>query len=420
MSRSKQWDLVIVGGGTGGLVLALELAKKGYRIAILDRQPRSAAPPRGEILQPNGLKVLDRLGLLPDLLNGDTYRNHQVRFRQASGAPLCTVDYQRLPAPYSYSLILLPEAIQRLLFQKVAVSPDIEIFRGASFLSILREREDVAGVEAEQEGGRMTLRAPVVVGGDGVRSAVRGAFRIPFKLRLYRDGYLTAVIERPPGFQAESLYYLGKGTILGAFPVSREKLYLFYMIPAGDLDRYQGEGLDRLKEKILSMGPDIRALLEVPLKRLSSWKEISFMPCFKVRCGTWVVQGGALLGDAAHAMNPHVAQGRNSAMEDAMALAGALEESFRKGDFSRKSLLAYERSRRPPVDALQRIGDEMAWLWNSGFAPVVSLRNRVFRGVHAERELHDKMLWTVSGLKTAPFNLYDRWRALSPRPGPPV
>ncbi|MDC4226010.1 MAG: FAD-dependent monooxygenase [Candidatus Manganitrophus sp.] len=59
------------------------------------------------------------------------------------------------------------------------------------------------------------------------------------------------------------------------------------------------------------------------------------MPCFRVQeCRRWVTEGAALIGDAAHAMNPHVAQGRNTAMEDGLVLAEVLEECFRKGDFS--------------------------------------------------------------------------------------
>lgn len=63
------------------------------------------------------------------------------------------------------------------------------------------------------------------------------------------------------------------------------------------------------------------------------------MPCFRVRCRRWVTDGAALIGDAAHAMNPHVAQGRNTAMEDGIVLAEVLEECFRKGDFRRKRSL---------------------------------------------------------------------------------
>ncbi|MDC4205434.1 MAG: NAD(P)/FAD-dependent oxidoreductase [Candidatus Manganitrophus sp.] len=49
MVRPQKWDLIIVGSGAGGLVLALELAKKGLQIAILDRQPHPGSLPRGRL-----------------------------------------------------------------------------------------------------------------------------------------------------------------------------------------------------------------------------------------------------------------------------------------------------------------------------------------------------------------------------------
>lgn len=408
----QKWDLIIVGSGAGGLVLALELAKKGFQIAILDRQPRPVALPRGEIIQPNGLGLLDRLGFLPDLLAADVYRNERVDFYQASGPLLCTVDYRVLPPPHPYSLILLPHVIQKILSERIAQIPNISFFWGTPFRGLIEEGAKPAGVEVERNGERTALRAPIVVGGDGTRSAIRAALRIRCRLHQYKDGYLTMVVDRPAGFEGESRYYLGRRAIFGAFPVSKEKLYLFYMVPSDRLEQVRERPFDLFKEDLLSFHPSVRSLLEGPLKGVSSWKETAYMPCFRVRCERWVAAGAALIGDAAHAMNPHVAQGRNTAMEDGIVLAEVLEECFRKGDFSEKALSAYESRRRSSVDALQRLGDEMTWLWNSGLPPVVRARDRIFRSIHCKRDLHDKILMMIAGLKGSPFHLIDRWRAL--------
>jgi 2-polyprenyl-6-methoxyphenol hydroxylase-like FAD-dependent oxidoreductase len=409
---SRKWDLIIIGSGAGGLVLALELAKKGFRIAILDRQPRSVSLPRGEIIQPNGLRLLDRLGLLPALLASDVYRSEQVDFYQASGPLLCTVDYRVLPPPHSYALILLPKVAQDLLLKRIGEMSNISLFWGVTFRSLVYEGARLTGVEVECNGERTTLNAPMVVGGDGARSAIRTALQIGHRLHQYKDGYLTMVVRRPAGFNGESRYYVGHRAIFGAFPVSGEKLYLFYMVSSGDLDRVRESGFDHFKERILSFHPSICSLLEGPLKEVSSWKETAYMPCFRVRCERWVADGAALIGDAAHAMNPHVAQGRNTAMEDGIVLANVLEECFRKGDFSAEALSVYESRRRPSVEALQRLGDEMTFFWNSGLLPVTWARDRIFRSIHCKRDLHDKILMTIAGLNHPPFNLIDRWRAL--------
>ncbi len=412
MAGPQKWDLIIVGSGAGGLVLALELAKKGLQVAILDRQPHPVSLPRGEIIQPNGLGLLDRLGLLPELLGLNIYQNNRVDFFQAAGPLLCTIDYRVLPPPHSYSLILLPQVAQDLFLKRMGQSSNISFLWGTTFRGLVYEGARLAGVEVERNGQRTTLRAPMIVGGDGARSAIRTALRIRHRLYQYHDGYLTMVVDRPAGFHGESRYYLGRRAIFGAFPVSKEKLYLFYMVPSGRLERVRERRFEHFKEDLLSFHPSVRSLLEGPLRAVSSWNETSFMPCFRVRCHRWVAQGAALIGDAAHAMNPHVAQGRNTAMEDGIVLAEVLEECFRRGDFSAESLSVYESRRRPAVEALQTIGDEMTWLWNSGSPPVTWARDRIFRSIHRKQDLHDKILMTVAGFNETPFGLIDRWRAL--------
>ena len=74
-AMTEQTDVAVVGAGGGGAVLALALAKQGISTVVLDQ---AAGPPqglRGEILQPNGQQVLDRLGVLPSLAG----RCHEVR-----------------------------------------------------------------------------------------------------------------------------------------------------------------------------------------------------------------------------------------------------------------------------------------------------------------------------------------------------
>lgn len=408
----SKWDVVIVGSGGGSLVLALALAEKGMHVAILERQFSPTASPRGEIVQPNGLRILDRLGLLPSLLKSDVFRNDRVEFYRAGKDHLCTVDYRTLPPPYDYSLILLPAVVQGLLLARAAEFKEIKIFWGALFKSLVRSGGAVAGVEAEWRGEKVTLKAPVVVGGDGIQSAVRTALKIETRVTRYLDGYLTAVVDRPPGLLNASHYYLGERKIFGAFPVSSDKLYLFYMVPSDRLQPLQAGGLDSFKTDLLSIHAGLRPFLDGPLKKVADWNAFSFMPCFKVRCERWVSNGAALIGDAAHAMNPHVAQGRNAAMEDGMLLAEVLEGCFKTGDFSERALAAYESARRPKVETLQRWGDEMTWLWNSGWPPLVWCRDRIFRSIHLSPDLHDKILGTVAGLTSRRFHFYDRFRAL--------
>src|SRR5687767_6732653 len=98
-------DVAIVGAGGGGAVLALALAQRGIRSVVLERAPEPPTGLRGEILQPNGQHVLDRLGLLGKLPGEARRAVRKFHFFGASGRRLCTIDYGELPPPYNRALV---------------------------------------------------------------------------------------------------------------------------------------------------------------------------------------------------------------------------------------------------------------------------------------------------------------------------
>src|SRR5206468_5837962 len=97
----EQTDVVIVGAGGGGAVLGLALAQKGVRTLVLEQAPGPPKGLRGEILQPNGQRILDRLGLLARLPEKAVRAVRHFHFYRGGGERLCTIDYDMLPAPYN-------------------------------------------------------------------------------------------------------------------------------------------------------------------------------------------------------------------------------------------------------------------------------------------------------------------------------
>jgi 2-polyprenyl-6-methoxyphenol hydroxylase-like FAD-dependent oxidoreductase len=409
ISRDTRADLVIVGGGIGGAVLALLSAAKGRRVVVLDRQAAGPSDPnRGEIVQPNGLKILDRLGLLDGLPADGISRVRRYHFSRIGGSRLVTVDYGSLPEPYNYTLVGHPSALMSSVRSRLAASPLIDVRWGARVVGLVRERRTVVGVEADIGGVRTLVRAAIVVGGDGSASAVRAALRIPSRVRRYADGYLTFVLPRPPAFGDDGRYYVGRREILGVFPLGPASIYGFYLWPAGQRESLEARGLAAFTSRLAEIDPDLRPVLGA----LAGWDGIGWMPCLKVVPRAWVADGAVLLGDAAHALNPHVAQGRNQALEDAVVLDAVLDSCFLTENFSRRALALYERLRRPRAAVLQRLGDEMAFFWNTGNPIVARLRDRVFATLERKDDLRRKMLTLVAGLSDRPFSPWDRVRAL--------
>jgi len=400
----EQTDVAVVGAGGGGAVLALALAKQGISTVVLDQ---AAGPPqglRGEILQPNGQHVLDRLGLLQSLPADATRSVRHFHFCRAGGTRLCSIDYNDLPAPYNRAIVTLPNVAHHAIVAAVQQQQSATLHYGTSFAGLLREGNKVVGLTAQGPDGTSTIRAKIVVGADGAFSKVREALQIPTDLHRYPDGYLIAILESEEPI-SESFYYVGHKTILGLFPATGNKVYLFYMIPSGSMEAVKQRGIPALQQAWSQIAPQFAGLFH----GLRDWNQTAYMPTGRVRTSTWVADGAVLIGDAAHAMNPHASQGRMQAMVDAMALSDLLPGCLADKDYSSERLKEFERIRRPHVTMLQQLADQQVFYWNTGNPVVAFLRDRVFQTLDRNERLRYKVLSTTAGLRTtSPFDLIDR------------
>ncbi len=116
---TEETDVAVVGAGGGGAVLALALAKQGIRTVVLDQATGPPKGLRGEILQPNGQRVLDRLGVLQSLPADATRSVRLFHFCRAGGTRLCSIDYGDLPAPYNRAIVTLPNVVHHAIVAAV-------------------------------------------------------------------------------------------------------------------------------------------------------------------------------------------------------------------------------------------------------------------------------------------------------------
>ena len=401
---TEQTDVAVVGAGGGGAVLALALARKGIRTIVLDQAQGPPKGLRGEILQPNGQSVLDRLGVLQSLPAEATRSVRRFHFCRAGGKRLCSIDYGDLPAPYNRAIVTLPNVAHHAIVEAVRKESCVSLRYGTSFTGLITEGTKVTRLTTQGPEGVGAIGARLVVGADGAFSKVREALKIPAEVHLYPEGYLIAIVESQEPV-TESFYYVGHKQILGLFPATGNKVYLFYMIPSGSLDAIKQRGIAALQQVWAAIAPQFADLF----RNLTDWNQTAYMPTGRVKTPTWVSDGAALIGDAAHAMNPHASQGRMQAMVDAMTLADLLPRALSEGDCSAECLKAYEVARRPHVTMLQRLADQQVFYWNTGNPLVAFLRDRVFQTLDRNARLRYQVLSTTAGLRqTAPFSLIDR------------
>ena len=393
-------DVVVVGAGGGGAVLGLALAQMGVSVLVLERQPGPLTALRGETIQPNGQQILARLSLLPALTPEVVEAVHRFHFIRIGGKRLCTMDYGMLPAPYNRALVALSSAVHHVILNRLSAQPSAQLWYGAEFQGILQKNGRVGGVVVRRAGepSSTDVHASLVVGADGTGSLVRRALGIQAEVHRYRHGYLIALLPRPEGMRGEARYYVGRGELLGLFPAPGDRVVALSMVETDAVDALGSQGLSAFKSRVAA----IDVAMAKPLESLTSWEQVGLLHCARVRTDRWVVDGGTLIGDAAHAMNPHASQGRMQAMADAMALAEVIGRCRETGDWSAEALASYERARRPQVEMLQRLADEQTFFWNAADPVRCFLRDRVFRGLDRNTRLRYQALTATAGLRTTP------------------
>jgi monooxygenase len=160
----EETDVAVVGAGGGGAVLALSMAKQGISTVVLDQ---AVGPPkglRGEILQPNGQQVLDRLGVLPSLPADATRSVRHFHFCRAGGTRLCSIDYGDLPAPYNRAIVTLPNVAHHAIVAAVQQHESVTLRYGTSFTGLLRKGDRVVGLSTKGPEGTNTIRAKIAAG----------------------------------------------------------------------------------------------------------------------------------------------------------------------------------------------------------------------------------------------------------------
>jgi salicylate hydroxylase len=314
----------IVGGGIAGLGTALSLARHGLKSTVLEQAPQIEAVGAGIQLSPNAMKVLARLGL-EDKLRQSAVEPRAIALmdgrtgRQLARLPLGETAHQRYGAPY---LVIHRADLQAALLDACLGNAliDIQLGRHVS--------------PAEDDG--LTIAA------DGVRSAFRGALRQQASAQFtghvaWRTTHdMAADVADEPVTRA----FFGPGAHLVDYPIrSGTQRHLVAITATGQLPGPSASPQETLRRAFTGWHHDI-------LARLLNQRDWTPWPLYGVDpAGPWVGTRLALVGDAAHAMLPFLAQGGAMAIEDGAVLAHHLACALPMEQAQR----AYERDRKGRV-----------------------------------------------------------------------
>ncbi|MEV0261650.1 FAD-dependent monooxygenase [Streptomyces sp. NPDC050617] len=164
-------DVVVVGAGPTGLLLAGDLAAAGVRVVLLERRSLESNLSRAIAVHARTLEVLDMRGIAEDLLATGEF----IPTLRVIGAPL---ELFRLPTRFA-GVLMTPQYETERVLEARAVRLGADIRYGAEAVA-LRRHGDGVELDVRTDAGAETVRAGYAVGADGVRSMVRQALGLPF------------------------------------------------------------------------------------------------------------------------------------------------------------------------------------------------------------------------------------------------
>ena len=335
--------ILIAGGGIGGLSAALALARVGRGVLVLERRSAFSEAGAGIQLGPNGVRLLQRLGVAERLAPLAVAPERIDVFSGQSGKRLTSLPLgawmvRRFGAPY---WIAHRRDLHDALAETVRAEPRIAVRMGFSVEGVATEGAIVTAESVEGE----RVSGAALIGADGLRSRVAAcALGAPAPRPAGKSAFRALLdIEQVDGpFAARDAVglWLGEGAHLVTYPVRAGRLV--NVVAVLD-DEWTGEGWNSpddgtlVRSRFAGWAPVVRAFLD----GVSRWRKWSLVA--RPALPRWVQGRVALLGDAAHPIFPFLAQGGVLAIEDAVALADALAGGA-AGDVT-GALLRYERAR---------------------------------------------------------------------------
>lgn len=319
--------VLIVGAGLAGTAAAIGLAAGGVAVDLIDIKPEVAAAGSGITMQGNGLRELRRLGVWDAVLAaGYPFDSAGLRAPDAAGTLLADLPDARTGGPDLPATVGLPRpALARIMIDR-AVATGARLRLGTAAGALSQGCDGVDATFSDGSAGRYDL----VVGADGIRSATRRMIGIADEPRPTGMGIFRAFGPRPASVTRTDLYYGGPAYIAGYCPTSQDTLYAYLVEDARDRSgQAPAERLAAMRQLAAAYhGPwdDIRAALTDPAAVSYTLFESLIVPA------PWHRGRVVLIGDAAHACPPTLAQGAAQALEDAAVLTELLLSSVELDD----------------------------------------------------------------------------------------
>lgn len=332
MGRSKRF--AIVGGGIGGLSLAIAMQRKGFHVTVYEHAPSIKPLGAGLVLAANAVKAFMEIGISDDVLQAGSVLK-KLRIKDQDGNILTETDSEKISEKYNVvnNFTIHRADLHEVLLAQLAKGT-LQLGKGC--VDFIQTSSSVKIIF--QDGS--SAETDYVIACDGVHSVFRKKL-VPESHPRYA-GYTCwrAVMDNVPSSVdlTETSETWGPGCRFGIVPVSKNRLYWFACINAKENDpAKRAYGITELLTHFGKFHSPIPEILRHTENDQLIWNDIIDVKPLKQFAFGRIV----LLGDAAHATTPNMGQGACMAIEDAAILANTLANS----PSVEEAFLTFERKR---------------------------------------------------------------------------
>ena len=372
-------DVVIVGGGIGGLFAANALIANGLRVSVYEQAPALGEVGAGVFLTPNSVRHLHRVGLSSAVEKWGAKIGFKSQYFRHDGTPIAPVQVTDTLGWAAYGMHR---------------ADLVGLLASALPIGIVRTGYRCTGFEQDSKAGWVSfangtiVESDVIIGADGIHSVLR-QHAAPASQPIFSGSIAyrgVVATERLPGWPGYCWsMWLGPGKHFLTYPLRVGALINFVAFVPADEPMKESWSVagdpDALRREFSGWDPRVEHFLrQVATTFRSALYDRDPLP-------TWTKGRLTLLGDAAHPILPHLGQGANQSIEDGIALAKILASAEQAAVPA--ALAAYERLRRDRTAAIQRGARENELRYDSRYADLNDRDAEIAALAEFRRQLYD-------------------------------
>ncbi len=344
----KSYDIIVVGGGPSGSSTAINSARNGFKVLLLEKTTFPRDKICGDGVSGKSVRLLRELGLIEEIEKNEHAKMSGVIFSSPKGEVLeveAPDKNEKEPAGY----VVRRYVLDNIIFQAAKREENVDVKENHAVVDVIVENGKAVGVKAKDKEGKVhEFRAKIIVGADGASSIVAtklGAEKIEpehhvVAVRTYYEGVegMTDKIE---------LHFI-EDVLPGyfwIFPLPNKRAN----IGVGMLTKEQ-----RKKRVDLKKAVDVAINSPLLKERFKNAKPLGELKGWGLPLGSkrrkGYGNGYLLVGDAASLIDPFTGEGIGNALYSGKLASQVIKEAFEKNDFSEETLKKYDELLREHLD----------------------------------------------------------------------